>query len=88
MVRSFVMDFEDTFGASPTLLEALSFDTTTVILRTISRRGSFSSEALLSFRGYTGVTGFTGFAAAGEGMRNLFLLTVDNVKIRQVVPDE
>jgi hypothetical protein len=87
-IRSFVIDFEDTFGSSPTLLEALSFDTTSLILRIIGSRGSFSSEALLSLRGYNSVTGFTGFAAAGEGMRNLFLLTVDSDKIRQVVPGE
>jgi branched-chain amino acid transport system substrate-binding protein len=85
-VRSFVMDFEDTFGSSPTLLEALSFDTTSLILRTISTRGSFSSEALLSLRGYSSVTGFTGFTAAGEGMRNLFLLTVAKDTIRQIAP--
>jgi hypothetical protein len=82
------MDFEDTFGASPTLLEALSFDTTSFVLRAISSRGSFNSEALLSLRGYNSVTGFTGFTAAGEGMRNLFILTVAKDKIRQVVPGE
>jgi ABC-type branched-subunit amino acid transport system substrate-binding protein len=88
LVRSFVLDFEETFGTSPTLLEALSFDSTMVILRTIGRRGSFSNEALASFRGYSGVTGFTGFTPAGEGMRNLFLLTVSQEKIRQVVTGE
>jgi branched-chain amino acid transport system substrate-binding protein len=87
-VRSFVLDFEDTFGASPTLIEALSFDTTSLILRTISSTGSFNSEVLLSLRGYNSVTGFTGFTAAGEGMRNLFLLTVAKDKIRQLVPGE
>jgi branched-chain amino acid transport system substrate-binding protein len=87
-VRSFVMDFEDTFGASPTLLEALSFDTTSLILRTISSTGSFNSEVLLSLRGYNSVTGFTGFTLAGEGMRNLFLLTVAKDKIRQLVAGE
>jgi branched-chain amino acid transport system substrate-binding protein len=87
-VRSFVLDFEDTFGASPTLLEALSFDTTSLILRTISSTGSFNSEVLLSLRGYNSVTGFTGFTAAGEGMRNLFLLTVAKDKIRQLIPGE
>jgi branched-chain amino acid transport system substrate-binding protein len=87
-VRSFVMDFEDTFGASPSLLEALSFDTTSLILRTMSSRGSFTSEALLSLRGYNSVTGFTGFTAAGEGMRTLFILTVAKDKILQVVPGE
>lgn len=87
-VRSFVLDFEDTFGASPTLLEALSFDTTSLILRTISSTGSFNSEALLSLRGYNSVTGFTGFTAAGEGMRTLFLLTVAKDKIRQLIPGE
>lgn len=87
-VRSFVIDFEDTFGSSPTLLEALSFDTTSLILKTISSKGSFSCEALLSLRGYNSVTGFTGFTVAGEGMRNLFVLTVLKEQIRQVAPGE
>jgi branched-chain amino acid transport system substrate-binding protein len=85
-VRSFVMDFEDTFGFSPTLIEALSFDTTTVILRTIGSRGSFNKDALLSLRRYNSVTGFTGFTTAGEGTRTLFLLTVSKDKIQQLVP--
>jgi len=88
VVRSFVMDFEDTFHFSPTLLEALSFDTTKLILRTIGNRGLFTRDALLSFKGYAGVTGFTGFTANGEGMRDLFLLTVSGGRIRQILPGE
>ena len=88
VVRSFVMDFEDTFHFSPTLLEALSFDTTKLILRTIGNRGLFTRDALLSFKGYAGVTGFTGFTADGEGMRDLFLLTVSGGRIRQILPGE
>jgi len=86
LVKSFVMDFEDTFHFPPTLLDALGFDTTKVILKTIASRGLFNSEALLSFKGYVGVTGFTGFTADGEGMRKFFLLTVSEGKIRQIVP--
>jgi ABC-type branched-subunit amino acid transport system substrate-binding protein len=85
-VRSFVMDFEDTFGSSPTLIEALSFDTTTVILRTIGTSGRFNRDALLSLRGYNSITGFTGFTTAGEGTRTLFLLTVSKDKIQQIIP--
>ena len=88
VVRSFVMDFEDTFHFSPTLLEALSFDTTKIILRIISNKGMFTRDALLSFKGYAGVTGFTGFTADGEGMRDLFLLTVSGGRIRQILPGE
>jgi branched-chain amino acid transport system substrate-binding protein len=87
-VRSFVTDFEDTFGFSPTLLEALSFDTTKLILKTLSSRGEVSPEALLSLREYRGVTGFTGFTFDGEGVRTLFLLQVSEGKIRQISADE
>ncbi len=87
-VRSFVMDFEDTFHFAPTLLEALSFDTTKLILKTLSSSGKVSPTSLLSFRGYGGVTGFTGFTAEGEGMRNLFLLQVSGGKIRQISAGE
>lgn len=87
-VRSFVTDFENTFGFSPTLLEALSFDTTKLILKTLSSRGEVSPEALLSLREYRGVTGFTGFTFDGEGMRTLFLLQVSEGKIRQISAGE
>jgi branched-chain amino acid transport system substrate-binding protein len=88
VVRSFVTDFEDTFGFSPTLLEALSFDTTKLILKTLSSRGAISPEALLSLREYRGVTGFTGFTFDGEGVRTLFLLQVSEGKIRQISAGE
>lgn len=87
-VRSFVMDFEETFRFSPTLLESLGFESTEVILKTISKRGLLSSEALLSIQGYNGTSGITGFNADGEGIRNLFLLTVSQGKIRQILPSE
>jgi branched-chain amino acid transport system substrate-binding protein len=87
-VRSFVQDFEDTFHSSPTLLEALSFDTTALILKILSSTGAVSPEALLSFREYVGVTGLTGFSPEGEGIRNLFVLKVSEGKIRQISPAE
>lgn len=83
-VRSFVMDFENTFHCSPTLLGALSFDATRLILKTLSSKGVVRPETLLSMREYSGVTGFRGFTADGEGMRNLFLLQVSDATIRQI----
>jgi ABC-type branched-subunit amino acid transport system substrate-binding protein len=87
-VRSFVSDFEDTFNASPTLLEALSFDATKLILKVIADTGLVTPEALLSLKDYSGVAGFTGFNADGESIRNLFLLQVSEGKIRQISPTE
>jgi branched-chain amino acid transport system substrate-binding protein len=88
LVQSFVRIFEDTFHFSPTLLDALGFDTTSVILRIVRSKGTFSREDLLSLRGYVGVTGFTGFTPDGEGIKNLFLLTVSKGKIRQILLGE
>ena len=87
-VRSFVQEFEDTFHSSPTLLEALSFDTTAFILKILNNTGVVSPETILSFRDYVGVTGLTGFTPEGEGIRNLFVLTVSEGKIRLVSPAE
>jgi ABC-type branched-subunit amino acid transport system substrate-binding protein len=84
LVRSFVTDFEETFNSAPTLLEALSFDATKIILKVIAETGVLSPETLLSFKGDGGVTGFTGFTPEGEGIRNLFLLKVADGQIRQI----
>jgi ABC-type branched-subunit amino acid transport system substrate-binding protein len=83
-VRSFTTDFEETFHSTPTLLEALSYDTTLFIVRTLNSRGIITPDSLLSFKEYNGATGLTGFTAEKEGMRNLFLLTVTGGKIRQI----
>jgi branched-chain amino acid transport system substrate-binding protein len=83
-VRSFTEDFEATFHDAPTLLEALSYDTTLFIIKTLNSMGTISPDALLSFKDYHGVTGLTGFSAEKEGMRNLYLLTVSGGKIRQI----
>lgn len=87
-VRSFAMDFEDTFHCFPSLLEALSFDTTRLILKTLSSTGKVGPSSLLSFKGNGGVTGFRGFTADGEGTRTLFLLQVFEGKIRQISANE
>jgi ABC-type branched-subunit amino acid transport system substrate-binding protein len=87
-VRSFVTDFDDTFNAPPTLLEALSFDATRLIMKAIADTGVMTPEILSSFRGYTGVTGFSGFTDDGESIRNLFLLKVSDGKICQISPAE
>jgi branched-chain amino acid transport system substrate-binding protein len=84
-VRAFVRDFEETFHSSPTLLEALSYDTTMFIIKTLGSKGFLSPDALLSFKEYNGATGLTGFTAEKEGIRNLFLLTIDKGKIRQIL---
>ncbi len=87
-IKSFVQDFEDTFHSSPTLLEALSFDTTSFILKILNSAGVVSPETILSMRDYRGVTGLTGFTPEGEGIRNLFVLKVSEGKIRQISPAE
>ncbi len=87
-VRYFVRDFEKTFNTSPTLLEALSFDSTMVMLEAISNTGLPCREALLSLQGYAGVSGLKGFDHDGEGIRRLFLLTVSHGRIRQISPTE
>jgi ABC-type branched-subunit amino acid transport system substrate-binding protein len=88
VVRAFVQDFEDTFHSSPTLLEALSFDTTAFILKILSSTGVVSPETILSFRDYSGITGLKGFTPEGGGIRDLFVLTVTEGKIRQISPVE
>ena len=87
-IRYFVGDFEETFGLSPTLLEALSFDSTDIILKAIGNQGPWSrevlNESLLSLKEFVGITGLIGFNQDGEAVRKLFLLTVSNGIIHQI----
>ncbi|MBW2039380.1 MAG: ABC transporter substrate-binding protein [Deltaproteobacteria bacterium] len=91
-VRYFVREFEGIFNFSPTLLDALGFDSTEVILKTISNKELWSREALrealLSLREYVGVSGLKGFNPDGEGTGRLFLLTVSHGRIRQILSAE
>jgi ABC-type branched-subunit amino acid transport system substrate-binding protein/predicted negative regulator of RcsB-dependent stress response len=87
-VRTFVQEFEDTFHSSPTLLEALSFDTAAFIIKILSSTGVMSPETILSMRDYVGVTDLKGFSPEGVGIRDLFVLKVAEGKIRQISPVE
>jgi branched-chain amino acid transport system substrate-binding protein len=91
-IRNFVRDFEGTFSLSPTLLEALSFDSTDIILKVISNQNLGSREALneslLSLKEYIGVTGLIGFNQDGEAVRKLLLLTVSHGMIHQISQTE
>jgi ABC-type branched-subunit amino acid transport system substrate-binding protein len=87
-VRAFVKDFEDTFHSSPTLLEALSFDTAAFILKILKSSGVVSPETIISTKDYVGVTGLKGFTPEGGGIRDLFVLKVSEGKIRQILPVE
>lgn len=93
-VRYFAAEFEETFHYSPTLLEALSYDSTDVILKAISDRELWGRKALckalLSLKEYLGVSGLKGFSSDsdGEGIRNPFLLTVSHGRIRQILSPE
>ncbi|RLB04527.1 MAG: hypothetical protein DRG50_08740 [Deltaproteobacteria bacterium] len=91
-VRYFVRDFEETFNLSPTLLEALSYDSTEVILKALNNREFWSRDALrdalLSLKEYVGVSGLKGFNPDGEGIRRLFMLEVSQGRIHQILPAE
>ena len=91
-VQEFVSEFQSTFDHVPGLLEALSYDSTTVLLTAVRDKGSWSSrgirDSLLSTIDYTGVSGLESFTADGQAVRRLFLLTVRHGKIEQIVPSE
>jgi ABC-type branched-subunit amino acid transport system substrate-binding protein len=89
-VQAFVEDFTSTFGTNPSLIEALSFDATSVILKRFQKNGGYYSSAMLrqslmSIDSYRGVSGLSGFGPDGEGLRRYFLLTVGGGEIRQII---
>ncbi len=69
-VRRFVEAYEETYGEPPGLIEALAFDSASMLIELFSRTGARApaevASALRAAEGFSGVTGRTRFLDSGE----------------------
>ncbi len=79
-VRRFVAAYEETYGEAPGLIEALAFDSASMLIEVFSRTGARApaevATALRAQEGFSGVTGRTRFLASGESEKTLRRLGV------------
>jgi ABC-type branched-subunit amino acid transport system substrate-binding protein len=80
-VREFVALFEDTYGTTPGVIEATTFDTAMMLFQIVSRPDIISRtairEELIGLRDYPGVTGLTSFDSNREAQKELSLLRIE-----------
>ncbi|MFC1798407.1 ABC transporter substrate-binding protein [Thermodesulfobacteriota bacterium] len=79
-VQDFVKNFQDVFNTPPGYIEAISFDTASILLQLIGRPGVRTrwklKEALQHHEAFQGVTGSTVFTNTGEVEKELYLLRI------------
>ena len=80
-VREFVRTFSETFGEKPGFIEAVAFDTATLLLQTITRPDiqyrSRLKDELLDLNGFEGLTGEISFDRLGEARKQLLLFRIE-----------
>jgi ABC-type branched-subunit amino acid transport system substrate-binding protein len=80
-VREFVRTFSETFGEKPGFIEAVAFDTATLLLQTMIRPDiqyrSRLKDELLDLNGFEGLTGETSFDQLGEAQKQLLLFRIE-----------
>jgi ABC-type branched-subunit amino acid transport system substrate-binding protein len=80
----FVNDFKRIYGDKPGIIEAQAYDATRMIIEILKRgdidRGRLREE-LAALRDFNGATGLISFDDAGEAIKDIFLLMVENGRI-------
>ncbi len=88
ITAGFSAKFKSIFGQTPRFLEAIAYDTASVLFSTAMGENIDSREkmkdALQGSRVYEGVTGNTLFDENGIAHKDLFLLTIKNGKFMEI----
>ncbi|MDF1591786.1 MAG: ABC transporter substrate-binding protein [Desulfobacterales bacterium] len=96
-VRSFVKGFREIFGETPGFIEAISYDTASILFDLTGRKNILSRtalrNALVELKDYPGVTGLTSFEPNGDVRKKLDLIRVRGsqfieLKRRRPNPDQ
>jgi ABC-type branched-subunit amino acid transport system substrate-binding protein/outer membrane protein assembly factor BamD (BamD/ComL family) len=84
MARRFIAAFEQTFQEQPGFIEAIAYDTATILFDAVSRPGvrfrSDVASVLRNSQGFPGATGFTRFLPNGDCDKELHILEVKGKK--------
>ncbi|MBI5234260.1 MAG: penicillin-binding protein activator [Deltaproteobacteria bacterium] len=87
--REFVENFKRFFGREPGFLEAQAYDSAMIVFQSIAA-GAEDRESLktrlMELRDFEGATGNISFDEKGEAGKRLFLLTVNDREIVEVMP--
>ncbi len=92
---SFVKRFYSSYGYEPGIIEAEAYDSTMLLLRAMEENDeeeavmdrSAVRESIANTSETEGATGSLSFTAEGEAIKELFLLTIEKNKIKELVVD-
>ena len=83
-VKSFVEQFQNNYGESPSHLSAQAYDAAGIIFKSIISGADNRlklRDSLIMVNNYPGVTGKTNLLESGDSEKNIFALTVRKKKI-------
>ena len=86
-VKQFVTAFQHAYGRVPGFIEAVAYDTATMVLQTMRQTATDSrrdlKQALLQIFDFEGLSGRTGFAQNGEAEKTLYMLRINRGRLVQ-----
>jgi branched-chain amino acid transport system substrate-binding protein len=81
-VRSFVKDFQATYGHTPGYIEAVAYDTAMLLMEVLAQKNiiyrSQLKEALTQATDFPGITGKTSFDHTGDAQKDTYILYIKN----------
>ena len=86
-VARFVSEFKKIFGRTPDIFSALGYDAARIIFSALAGGAKTREDVrryLAALRGFEGVTGLTDMGADNDALRQLFVLSVQEKKIRHL----
>lgn len=88
LVRSFVEKFEMTYGYKPGFVEAVAYDTATLLLEIFALENITShsqlKDVLMHLVDFPGVTGKTSFGPTGDAQKKAYVLGIINKQFREL----
>jgi len=87
-VREFVASYEMTYGETPGVIEATTYDTAMMVFEIVTNPDvesrSAIKQSLLDLRDFPGVTGLTSFDDTGEARKQLSMLQIEGRRFQEL----